>query len=136
MPQNVLRACDVPFEEIEGLDKNDIYIYDVYYYNNEMWRAYGDNGKLPSKEALEYIVPAGGFRYNQIYFNNLLKKIGLENPMTALMEERVYFIGDEIEVEYIKNYLEEHYNVDIEVEKRNEERSMYKFITKDQREES
>ena len=80
---------------------------------DETERTFMDQGKLPPKVFFRYYISNGEWYYGQEYYNNLLKEIGLENPLTALFErDDIYLLDmskDTLFREFFYVYLYDHY---------------------------
>ena len=54
--------------------------------------------------------------YGQVCYNNYLSSIDLCNPMQALLDENVYYIGNGERSEMILTFLREHYDSNIVIQ--------------------
>jgi len=86
---------------------DSLYIWNVYTLDAEAMTCFMEQGKLPSREFLDHNIPAGEWTYGQVYFNNYLRRLNAENPMTALLErEHTYYVDEE--PQGVLTYLREH----------------------------
>ena len=123
-PQSVLQSCSEdeknPYEP-ENICGN--YSLSKREENNILlicpnWHAHipkytESTGKLPSRTVMEHNIPLGDWVYGQPYFEDLLKKIGVDNPAEALVERPNTFLL-EGNMKIVLNYLQEHFGNDIE----------------------
>ncbi len=74
---------------------------------------YRNQDKLPPEEFFRHYIASGWFGYGQEYYLSLLREIGMDNPVTALIEQDdVYLLdmsNDSMFREYFYVYLYDHY---------------------------
>ena len=61
-------------------------------------------------------ITDGKWVYGQVCYNNYLSSIDLRNPMTALLDENVYYTRNRERCEMILAFLQEHYDSNIVVQ--------------------
>ena len=100
-----------------GLVKDDAkYVWGTYDYNTYIAESYWQNNKLPSMEFMHSNITDGKWVYGQVCYNNYLSSIDLCNPMQALLDENVYYIGNGERSEMILTFLREHYDSNIVIQ--------------------
>lgn len=101
----------------EQLISNEVkYVWSTYDYNTYIAESYWKNNKLPSANFMNSNITDGKWVYGQVCYNNYLSAVGLDNPMTALLNDNVYYIGKRERCEMILTFLQEHYDSDITVQ--------------------
>ena len=66
-------------------------------------------GKLMTDQFMDHNVCAGCWTYGHVYFNNYLKRLGIPNPVRALLErEKTWYVADDPCLLLV--YLQEHYD--------------------------
>lgn len=72
-------------------------------------------GKFMSEEFLEHNLSCGDWTHGQVYYQNYLKRLGIDNPMEALLKrENTYYVASDAKTVLI--YLQEHYEEDVKVQ--------------------
>ena len=114
VPQLAINSRNNVDEQIfeETFEGESLYFWDSWHANITQY--YMKQGKLPSEEFLQHNLSVGDWTYGQVYFENHLKEVNAKNPAKALVErENTYFVGKDNS--FLLEYLQEHYNNDIEV---------------------
>lgn len=109
-PQNVFRVRDgIDESRWEATYQEDnIYIWDMWAFDGGPMRDFMDQGKLMSDEFLKHNITHGEWTYGQVYYKNYLKKLGIPNPMEALLKrERTYYVSEDCTMVLV--YLQEHF---------------------------
>lgn len=121
-PQNIFTANKGgdAYRSIEEENKN-VYIWNVSEYNTYMCKSYADKGKLPAKDFLQHNFPAGGWRYGQKSYYDFLEENEIDNLMDKLVNDKNFFVvGDEWTAERVNNHIQEYWEEDGNLEKKNE----------------
>lgn len=101
---------DAKFSKWYG--ENNIFVWDVYLYDDVALGYYINQNKLPNIEFINHNLPAYEWTYGQPYWNNYLNSIGLKNPARSLIERKnTYYVSNNPEKVMI--YLKEHFGKDI-----------------------
>lgn len=73
-----------------------------------------EQGKFMTEEFMKHNMSCGDWTYGQVYFQEYLSKLGIDNPVKALIErENTYYVAGN--PEEVLNYLREHYDEDTRV---------------------
>lgn len=97
--------------ELYSLEYEDeeLYFWDITAYKEKAMCYFMNQGKLISSDYLAHNIYAGAWTYGQVYFQQFLDKIGVENPMRELLEnEKAYYVAEDSQMVLI--YLQEHYD--------------------------
>ncbi|MCR5598992.1 MAG: hypothetical protein K6G19_12555 [Lachnospiraceae bacterium] len=96
-------------ETLENEKLTTSYLYGWY----KALQQYCDQGKLPPEEFFRHYISSGWFGYGQEYYSSLLHEIGMDNPVSSLIEQDdVYLLDmseDTLFREYFYVYLYDHY---------------------------
>ena len=95
------------------LIENDKITTDYLYGWNMALQQYSDQDKLPPREFFRHYISSGWFGYGQEYYSSLLREIGMDNPISSLIEQDDLYLLDMSEDtmfrEYFYVYLYDHY---------------------------
>lgn len=93
----------------------ELYIWSIKEYCKKPMQYFLGDGKLMSSDYLAHNIYAGAWSYGQVYFGQLLEKIGIENPMRELLEnENAYYVAEDSQM--VLTYLQEHFDENVTVE--------------------
>ena len=67
-----------------NVELSDPVIHDCWYILEKYFMR---QGKLPTERFLRHFIPTSGFWYGQEYYVSLLKELGTENPVKALISQ-------------------------------------------------
>jgi hypothetical protein len=101
--------------ESEDTADDTIYVWDAASWVNEYADTYMERGVLISEENLQHNLIAGAWVYHQVFFEEYLEAIGIDNPMYALVgNKNIYYVSEKSNPVY--QYLCEHTGQAIRVE--------------------
>ena len=75
---------------------------------------YIQEGKLIPEVVMQRNIPEGNWFYGQVFFDQYLEKIGVDNPIDVVMQEDAYYVGDNCL--FLLYYLQEHVDYHIQAE--------------------
>jgi hypothetical protein len=114
-----LNAKKSPVSDIVELDESDdtVYIWGVYDYDSIVWAEFFERQELLSEEFVAHNLVDGEWEYGQPYYVDYLHRIGLDNPMQALLNrEHTYYVASEERCQMVLTFLQEHYDSNVVVE--------------------
>lgn len=95
----------------QNINSHDLYLWDVYTFDDICMKAHMKAGKLYSEEFIQHNLPAGEWIYGTAYFKEYLQRLGVSNPVQALMTRKnTYFVGTKEQNMIVETYLKEHYD--------------------------
>lgn len=117
-PQSVFHVREGADEEkwSSTYGEGAIYLWKTSEYVLHPMADFIGQGKLMTDIFLEHNLSYGDWVYGQVYYENYLKRLGIPNPMRALVQrEKTYYVAlDETEA---LRYLQEHFDDTIEARK-------------------
>lgn len=112
--QSVFNAKNYVDIEDGGYSDEKLYIWNISAYVQTPMKRFMEAGKLMPLEYTKHNIYDGSWIYGQLYFEQLLDVIEVENPMRALLErEETYYVS--FEYQRVLTYLQEHFNASTEV---------------------
>lgn len=117
-PQSLFRVKSGANEEKwESTYKEDeIYLWKTTEFVLHPMNDFIEQGKFMSEEFLEHNLSCGDWTHGQVYYQNYLKRLGIDNPMEALLKRNnTYYVAPDAKTVLI--YLREHYDEDVKVQK-------------------
>lgn len=118
IPQSVFKVREGADESRwESTYQNEVrYVWMTSEFVERPLRDFIDQGKFMTDEFLEHNLFVGEWLYGQVYYNNYLNKIGLSNPMKALLErEQTYLVAEDNTM--VLTYLKEHFDENVVAQK-------------------
>lgn len=115
-PQSVVRAKKGADESRwqSTYEEGVLYLWQTNEYVQRPMRDFIDQGKLMTEEFLEHNLCYGEWTYGQVYFQNYLERLGVPNPMKALLDrEETYYVAEDSNL--VLTYLREHFDEGVEV---------------------
>ena len=105
------------FTENES-SEDAVYVWGVYDFSQAVFTSdFMKKGKLFSQKFIEHNLVDGEWMYSQPYYLEYLRKIGMENPMKALIErENTYYVANKSRCEIVLTYMQEHFSKNITAE--------------------
>lgn len=105
------------FESVDE-SSDTVYICGISdYYNDYVMPILWKEDALPTTQFMNQNIIDGGCAYGQVYFLEYLYRIGIENPMSALIQrEHTYYVAEEERCNCVLQFLREHYNENTQVE--------------------
>jgi hypothetical protein len=114
-----LQAKESGISDIVELDESEdtVYIWGVYDYDSIVGAKFFYRQELPSEEFVAHNLVDGEWEYGQPYYVDYLHRIGLDNPMQALLNrEHTYYVASEERCQMVLTFLQEHYDSNVVVE--------------------
>ena len=104
---SLIRLCD------ESADT--VYIWNVFNFDSVIKKSdFFNDGRLLPEDILNHNIVDGEWTYNQPYYNEYLTRLGIDNPMKALIyREHTYYVGVEYRCDKIWSFLKEHYDATV-----------------------
>lgn len=91
-----------------------LYLWQTNEYVQRPMRDFIDQGKLMTEDFLEHNLCYGEWTYGQVYFQHYLDRLGVPNPMKALLERKeTYYVAEDSNL--VLTYLREHYDEQVQV---------------------
>ncbi len=110
------------FEAKEGVDEikweqtyeeGSVYLWRASEHRKCAMRDFMDQGKLMTEKFIDHNLSDGGWDFNQIYSQNQMKRLGVTNPVRALIErEHTYYVAKNCSEMW--TYLKEHYDATVQ----------------------
>ena len=99
------------WEKLYGQDA--VFVWKSSEYRKYPMRDFMRQGKMISSEFMNHNISAGGWDFNQVYYRELMKRLGVPNPVKSLLErEKTYYIADDCNDMLI--YLQEHFDKSVQ----------------------
>jgi hypothetical protein len=114
-----LQAKNSEISDLVELDESEdtVYIWGVYDYDSIVGAQFFYRQELLSEEFVAHNLVDGEWEYGQPYYVDYLHKIGLDNPMQALLNrEHTYYVASEERCQMVLTFLQEHYDSNVVVE--------------------
>lgn len=110
-PQSVFMAQnDADEKKWESTYQDDeIYLWQTNEFVQRPIRNFMDQGKLLSEDFLDHNLCYGEWTWGQVYYKNYLDRLGIPNPMRALVERQGTYLVAEDNI-LVLTYLQEHYD--------------------------
>ena len=103
----------------QTLEEDSLFIWPSFW--QTLAGKYVEKGKMPSRQVLEHNIPLAYWSYGQVYFNDMLDRIGAPNPAKALLERsNTYLVRDPGMDKFVLEYMQAHYGDDLSLEEAGE----------------
>lgn len=91
-----------------------LYLWQTNEYVQRPMRDFIDQGKIMTEDFLKHNLCYGEWTYGQVYFRNYLERLGVPNPMKALLDRKeTYYVAEDSDL--VLTYLREHYDEKVQV---------------------
>ena len=96
-------------------EEDEVYIWRSSEHRRYLMRDFMKQGKLISTDFFAHNISAGGWDFNQVYYKELMEKLGVPNPVWALVNrKKTYYVASDCTNMW--TYLKEHYDAEVQVE--------------------
>ena len=91
-----------------------LYLWQTHEFVQHPMRCFIDQGKLMTDTFMEHNLCYGEWTYGQVYYQNYLERLGVPNPMRALLERKnTYYVAEDNS--RVFTYLKEHFDENVKV---------------------
>ena len=106
-------------EYAQTIEEDSLFIWPSFW--QTLAGKFVEKGKMPSRQVLEHNIPLAYWSYGQVYFNDMLDRIGAPNPAKALLERsNTYLVRDPGMDKFVLEYMQAHYGDDLSLEEAGE----------------